>query len=466
MSRVTSLVAALISTSMMTASASAKSDIMFILDGSGSMWGQIDGVTKIQTAKETMTKLMDDVPSDARIGLMTYGTRDKQSCKDVVSLNPLGYDRQKVKDSIADITPLGKTPIEFALINGISLLANAEPNDVQKSLVLVSDGIETCDGNPCSIAQTSQFSGVQMNVHVVGFDVDAEAREQLECIAKAGNGQYFDAADLQGFQDAMQAVVEVAQAEPEPAPQPVAEEPKGPTITEFFRDDFDGEELAEHWAIDGPNPDGFIVGDGVLTMLSLSDSGFSSEEPENLITYTGEMPDGDWDAEITFTGELTATGNRLEFGLRKDNKNALHAAFTLGSTSICSSVRIHNIMNSKGSVEAIEKMYRKAVPSIGNCYVNTPYGNEEWEDIVADHESSPTTLTLSKRGRAYTVKSGMDGQVLEDGSPYFVETDQFTSLRSPGTLSFAISRYQPYQNSAKGEVLFNIDSIVIKSVEE
>ena len=52
----------------------APSDILFVLDGSGSMWGQIEGVAKIDTAKKTLTRLMNDVPAEARLGFMTYGT--------------------------------------------------------------------------------------------------------------------------------------------------------------------------------------------------------------------------------------------------------------------------------------------------------------------------------------------------------------------------------------------------------
>ena len=313
-----SALAATAMTALATPAISAQSDILFVLDGSGSMWGQIQGEAKISTAKNTMVDLMDSVPADARVGLMTYGTTSKSSCTDVSVLNGLGASRDEVKASIQGLKPLGKTPIQTSLIEGISLLTKTQPTDVQKSLVLVSDGIETCDGDPCAVAENAAASGVGMKIHVVGFDVDAEARAQLECIAEKGNGQYFNAADTDGFKKAMEEVVQVAQAqpEPEPEPEPVVEEPKGPTITEFFRDDFDGSELAEHWAVENPNPDNFIVEGGALTMISTAKGGFRAEKPENLISYTGEMPDGDWDMVISFTGEMSSNSDRLTFGLR------------------------------------------------------------------------------------------------------------------------------------------------------
>ena len=302
----------------MSATAQASStDILFILDGSGSMWGQIDKVAKITTAKDTLSRLVDDVPEGARVGLMTYGTQSKESCSDFITLNEVGSTRQDIKTSIAGITPLGKTPMALSLTLAITKLSKTEPTDRQKAVVLISDGIETCDADPCSNAALSQYLGVDMKVHVVGFDVDKEAKDQLQCIAKAGRGQYFDAADTDGFQSAMAQVVQVAQAA-EPAPEPVAVSapepepaPTGPVITEFFRADFDGEALGENFTIDNENPDNYIVEGGVLTVLSTNFGGFDAENPENLFQYTGDMPPGDWDVEIEFTGEYAARADRL-----------------------------------------------------------------------------------------------------------------------------------------------------------
>ena len=122
-----------------TSSLAAPTDILFILDGSGSMWGQIDGEAKISTAKSTLTQLMDDVPTQARVGLMTYGTTSKESCTDVQVLNALGTDRTAIKASISGITPLGKTPIQTALMQGITMLSGAEPPASKRSNILLRD---------------------------------------------------------------------------------------------------------------------------------------------------------------------------------------------------------------------------------------------------------------------------------------------------------------------------------------
>ena len=445
------------------ASASS-SDILFILDGSGSMWGQIDGVAKIETAKGTLTKLMDEVPADSRLGFMTYGTKSKSSCTDVSVMNQIGSDRGAIKSNIQGLRPLGKTPIQKSLIDGLNVLANAEPGDVQKSLVLISDGIETCDGDPCAVAASASERGVNMQIHVVGFDVDAEARNQLECIAKAGGGQYFNASDTEGFKTAMNKVVEMAQAAPAPAPEPepvVEAKPKGPKVTEFFREDFDGTELSENWAIENADPNNFVVENGKLVMLSTAINRFSSENPVNLVSYTGEMPQGDWDAEITFTAQMPARG-ALYFGLRKDKDNYIEAPFWRVKDGSCQAFRTSLDKMSAGKKDSVGFMFRGYNGICGRSA--SALGHEkDIKSLEADLETKPVTLTISKRGRSYTAKTKQEGIAFEDGRPYEPNTSEYTSLRSPGTLSFTIGRYTKY---TEGELFIEIDSVVINKVEE
>ncbi|SMP37096.1 vWA domain-containing protein [Roseibium denhamense] len=453
--------------SCMSAAAQASStDILFILDGSGSMWGQIDKVAKITTAKDTLSRLVDDVPEGARVGLMTYGTQSKESCTDFMTLNAVGSTRDDIKSSIAGITPLGKTPMALSLTLAITQLSKTEPTDRQKAVVLISDGIETCDADPCSNAALSQYLGVDMKVHVVGFDVDKEAKDQLQCIANAGRGQYFDAADTDGFQAAMAQVVQVAQAA-EPAPEPVAvsepePEPAGPVITEFFREDFDGDALGDSFTIENENPDNFIIEGGVLTVLSTNFGGFDAETPENLFQYTGDMPSGDWDVEIQFTGEYAARADRLTIGLRKDNKNYLTTGFFgMEFGSGCEKIEMFLAKVSGGNSDSQGRPMRTT--KRGNCYHSRPFGGDDsWDAIRADLLEKPIKLTLSKRGRAYTSQVEMVGFTDPDGNPYILESDKYTSLRSPGSLAFLVDRMK--ENYVSGEVLMMIDSLVINEV--
>ncbi len=442
--------------------ATNNSDILFILDGSGSMWAKIDGVSKIATAKNAMTELLDSVPANARIGLMTYGTTSKSNCDDVKILNQIGASRSDIKNSIAAINPLGKTPIEKSLLAGINNLASSQPSDTPKSLVLVSDGIETCNGDPCAVAANAARSGVDMKVHVVGFDVEGETRAQLECIAKNGGGTYFDASDTIGFKEAMNQVVQIAQASPEPAPV----EPKSPAREEFFRDDFDGDSLGEIWSVEGETADNYLAENGKLLMISTKKggyAGFAAQEPQNLISFQGELPKGNWDAEITFTGEFGTGADRITFGLRKDRESFLTSSVLRDIARSCRGTILTMSKVAKGDKDSILQMFRGTQNSVycdKNIKLTLP--SEEHDDVIPLYSKHPLTLTFSKRGRSYSSTLKMEGFVDEKNEQYVIESEKYTSLRSPGNLTFSVDRF----GKKDGEVLFEIDSIVIYKVNQ
>jgi hypothetical protein len=423
------------------AHAAAPSEMLFILDGSGSMWGQVDGVTKIDTAKTTLGSLLDNVPAGARLGLITYGNRDEKSCQDITYANPIGSDPAAIKATVEQLTPLGKTPIDEAINLAFKKL-DENPTDIKRSIVLVSDGIETCNGNPCDTASLAKYHGVDLKIHVVGFDVDAEARKQLECIADAAGGQYFNAADTKGFQQAMASVVQVTQAEPEPAPAPTAP---------FFQDDFDGEALSDAWTVLNEDPDGYIVEDGSLLMASSQVQGFGSGEPTNLVTFNGDMPKGDWDMtmHVKFDGQ---TGrDSIWFGLYTDPQNYLGIQYTYRHP-YCPETVLQLVKMAKG-VEA-----HFGARTSGMCHTGS---TGDTEAVVASQAEDGMILTLSKRGRAYHATATLSGIVGDAGSARSVSTDALTSLRLPGKPAFMLGKWE----NANGEILSYIDKIVITPVE-
>jgi Ca-activated chloride channel family protein len=111
-----------------------------------------------------------------------------------------GSDRATLLQLIREINPKGKTPITRSFQLAADLLREAED---ETTVVLVSDGKETCDADPCALVRELRRSGVRVRVHVVGFDVNTEEREQLTCIAEAGGGRYFSAVNAQQLQEAL-----------------------------------------------------------------------------------------------------------------------------------------------------------------------------------------------------------------------------------------------------------------------
>lgn len=433
------------------------SDILFILDGSGSMWGQIDGTSKIQTAKETMNGLLDSVPQDARIGIMTYGTRDKASCSDISLLNAIGTDRNTIKSSIAGLKPLGKTPIEKSLVAGIATLASSQPFDTQKSLVLVSDGIESCDGNPCAVASSAAKSGVGLKVHVVGFDVDAQTRSQLECIAENGGGQYFNAANTDGFKRAMEAVIEVAQAS---ATEPIAPAAAPtPSAVEVFRDDFDGDDLADHWTVSSPDPDNYIVDDGQLTIVSSTDSRFQDDETQrNRFDLNFELPKGDWDIEVKFNIEYQDLPQSEIYLGSGEGRNKVFAKFQAGPRDGRETrPGIYTVRQSGDNKPVIQSN------SLISDLEDLTFGfvEKSTKHILNDQQ---LTMTFQKRGRDYqTQMKFIDG----NGDEQIRTTDPVTQLRAPKNISLFFTLYKglEYTPGPSGDSVALIDSVVISKVE-
>lgn len=180
--------------------------VLFILDGSGSMWQKLDGDFKITTAKTVMKNLLDKLPDEAGAGLIAYGHNRKSDCEDIetlVSLAPL--DRAAFTAKLDAINPQGKTPIAKSLNHALAILrSETEPVTV----VLVTDGLETCDGDACELVQQAKAQGVKITLHVVGFGIEEEDLSSMECLAQAGGGQYFPANNAEELTLALDQTVE------------------------------------------------------------------------------------------------------------------------------------------------------------------------------------------------------------------------------------------------------------------
>ncbi|MDZ7840417.1 MAG: vWA domain-containing protein [Gammaproteobacteria bacterium] len=185
----------------------AEQNLLFILDGSGSMWGRVDDTPKISIAKEVMTELVGELPDDARAGLYAYGHREKGDCADIESLVALGpLDRQALVERIQGLSPKGKTPITDAVKQAVEELRRIEE---AASVVLVSDGLESCGGDPCAAVQAAREAGVEFRMHVVGFGLGDTDAGQLQCMARAGGGEYYTAANAAELSQALQEAVAV-----------------------------------------------------------------------------------------------------------------------------------------------------------------------------------------------------------------------------------------------------------------
>lgn len=180
---------------------------IIVLDASGSMWGQIDGEAKITIARRVISDILRDFPEDQAIGLSAYGHNRKGDCSDIeLIVPPATGNAAKIAQAVAEISPKGKTPLSDAVVNAAKQLRSEEE---PATIVLISDGIETCDQDPCAIAAQLEQTGVEFTAHVVGFDISVpEESEQLACLANETGGKYMAASNAAELSTALETVTE------------------------------------------------------------------------------------------------------------------------------------------------------------------------------------------------------------------------------------------------------------------
>jgi hypothetical protein len=170
-------------------------NVAILLDSSGSMAAKASGTEKMAAAKEALKKFAEGLPKDVNVMLRVYGhkgsndDKDKQlSCSSTEVVYPLGtYDAGSFGQSLSKFKPTGWTPLAASITAAEKDLQGKEGNNV---VYIVSDGIETCGGDPVAAAKRLHESNIQAEVNIIGFDVDNKGQQQLKAVAEAGGGTF------------------------------------------------------------------------------------------------------------------------------------------------------------------------------------------------------------------------------------------------------------------------------------
>jgi Ca-activated chloride channel homolog len=209
----------------MTTLGLAADRVVIVLDASGSMWAQIDGKPKLEIARESLRTVLQSVPADKEIGFMAYGHREKGSCEDIELIVPPQAGSAGAVSAAADsLKFIGKTPLTAAVKQAAEALKYTED---KATVILITDGLETCNGDPCALGKELKAAGVDFTVDVVGFGLTADEGKQVACLADNTGGKYIQASDEQALQNALVETIAAAPPpapEPAPAPQPAPEE--------------------------------------------------------------------------------------------------------------------------------------------------------------------------------------------------------------------------------------------------
>ncbi|MBT8255746.1 MAG: VWA domain-containing protein [Bacteroidia bacterium] len=184
----------------------APSPIIFIYDASGSMWGQMEGKTKVEIATSVLSTAVNNLPENQKVGLVAYGHRKKGDCKDVQTLVPMSNSSKRtVTSALKNIKPLGRTPLAYSAELVIGDLRSSKN---KATVILITDGIESCDGDICKVVAAAKAEGIDFKLHIVGFGLKEGETEQLRCAAKAGDGNYYDASNAGGLGEVLNEVTE------------------------------------------------------------------------------------------------------------------------------------------------------------------------------------------------------------------------------------------------------------------
>lgn len=209
-------------------------NVMIILDSSYSMGEPIDtsGENKMVAAKRTVLDVLRSIAPGTRVGLRVYGNSANQftACHATSLLVPLGENnRNLIASKMIGINPTGATPISYTVLKSLHEDFNAVNG--HNSIILISDGIETCGEDPCDVAVKMQQMGINIKINVIGLGLqDYAATKQLRCVALATKGQFYTAntaAELANSLNKALAVETKVQGtvitHPMPPQQPVAE---------------------------------------------------------------------------------------------------------------------------------------------------------------------------------------------------------------------------------------------------
>jgi len=179
--------------------------VQIVVDASRSMWGQIDGVSKMQIAKETLEDVSYWLPADIDLALRAYGSTsasESNNCADSSLLVPFGeMNRDHIRRAIAGLKPTGQTPIAYALNQAGRDFGTRQDDRI---IVLVSDGIESCGGDPVQAAYALREQGI--TAHLIGFGLGNAGEEDtasLQAVARASGGRYVTASSAEELQAAL-----------------------------------------------------------------------------------------------------------------------------------------------------------------------------------------------------------------------------------------------------------------------
>jgi Ca-activated chloride channel homolog len=194
------------------AGAEPSASVVLVLDASSSMLGKIGKASKMSVARDVTHELIGSWDTQLNVGLTAYGHRRSKDCNDIEAVVPLGpLNPESFNAAVDGLKPKGKTPLAAAIKNAADQLGYAQR---KATIIVISDGIENCGGDPCAVAAELEKKGIEFTAHVVGLgSISAAESKQLACIAEKSGGEYRTAKDASALKEALGGLVQQVEQE-------------------------------------------------------------------------------------------------------------------------------------------------------------------------------------------------------------------------------------------------------------
>lgn len=201
------LIAILCASTMVSLAQNKTTRILFLVDASGSMKESIEGRTKFDMAKELLYKSTDSISKIAgkvEVGMRLFGhqsPRSEHNCKDSkLEVNFTRNAAPLIQYALDQATPQGWSPIAYSMEQ--AALDFGDDANSLNAIILITDGIESCDGDPCKISKLFTEKRISLKPYIIGIGVNEEDRDRYNCV-----GQFYDGDNAQTFSNSLRIII-------------------------------------------------------------------------------------------------------------------------------------------------------------------------------------------------------------------------------------------------------------------
>lgn len=187
----------------------AKTRILFLLDASGSMYARMERDSRINVAKKLLSSIIDSLEKakNVELALRVYGHTsppNRRDCKDTRLEVPFKRDNHvELKKRVQSISPKGTTLIAYSLQQ--AAYDFPKEANTRNVIILITDGLEECQGDPCAVSEALQSQGVILKPFIIGLGSSVDFQKAFECV-----GRYYDANTEEQFNNVLNIVVSQA----------------------------------------------------------------------------------------------------------------------------------------------------------------------------------------------------------------------------------------------------------------